>query len=75
MSLPFGTFERVLVLPDNAAAAAEFSTLAAQLEAEGKGSGGGGGVPGALAKLRALVGSKLAPPAALVQVRRLPSVV
>lgn len=66
VALPFGTFERAIDLPENAAAAKELKRLLGQLDAA---PAAGAGVPAALEELRALVGSKIKPPAELVAVR------
>ncbi|KAI8469254.1 MAG: glutathione synthetase ATP-binding domain-like protein [Monoraphidium minutum] len=65
LALPFGTFERVLALPENASAAAEVKSLLGALKGAGKGAGAG--VPPQLAQLRELVASQLPPPAQLAQ--------
>ena len=72
VALPFGTFERVLKAPANAATAAKLQQLLKQLggtggNGNGKGNGNGG-VPAELAKVRALVSTQLAPPPELIQV-------
>ncbi len=65
VALPFGTFEKVIADPANAAAAKSLASLLKELSSAPV----GGGVPAQLAALRKLVATELKAPKALVQVR------
>lgn len=71
VSLPFGTFERVVSNPANATTAASLRKLQEVLgeAAWNHGSSSGGGVPAELAAARELVSTGLVAPQELVAVR------